>query len=152
MIIIDRISDLSVEELAAQLVDLLDASYDHGSPWTKEQFVLALQQEKNHFLYVVNGRNLVGFLAYSYLLDQADIINLAIHPDFQKEGLATQLLMLMEENLNKAKIKEVFLEVRAKNLAAQKFYQVQGFEKISMRSHYYKNPPDHAFILSKELL
>ena len=43
------------------------------------------------------------------------------------------------------------VEVRSKNSQAIEFYKKNGFEKISIRNSYYKNPNDDALILERRL-
>ena len=70
-------------------------------------------------------------------MDTADILNIGIDPDFQRQGYATGLLNRLIEELRKRNISEIFLEVRAGNKSAIQFYKRQGFEEISVRKNYY---------------
>ena len=152
MMIIEKISDLSINAISAQIFELLEASYEFGSPWNTGQLAKSLNDKSNHFFFILERGKLAGFLHYTYILDQADIMNLAIHPDFQQKGLAGQLMNLLEERLQHEKVKEIFLEVRKSNIQAQNFYQKQGFQNLSQRPNYYQNPSEDALILKKELL
>ena len=70
-------------------------------------------------------------------VDTADILNIGIDPDLQRQGYATGLLNHLIEELRKRHICEILLEVRVGNKSAIQFYKKQGFEKISVRKNYY---------------
>lgn len=70
-------------------------------------------------------------------VDTADILNIGIDPDFQRQGYATGLLNRLIEELRKRHIREILLEVRVGNKSAIQFYKKQGFKEISGRKNYY---------------
>jgi ribosomal-protein-alanine N-acetyltransferase len=70
-------------------------------------------------------------------VDTADILNIGIDPDFQRQGYGRGLLNHLIEELRKRNISEIFLEVRVGNKSAIRFYKKQGFEEISVRKNYY---------------
>ena len=70
-------------------------------------------------------------------LDSADILNIGIDSEFQRQGHGTALLKHLIEELRKWDIGEILLEVRAGNKPAIQFYKRQGFEEISVRKSYY---------------
>jgi len=152
MIIIDRLTDISIEELCTQLFEVLDESYEFGSPWTLTQLEQSLANDSNHFYYLVEGMKIIGFVQYTYLLDQADIVNFALSPDYQKKGLAGKLIQVLQEELRKKKVIEIFLEVRKSNTHAQHFYEKHGFSQIGLRKNYYHNPQEDAYLYKGELL
>jgi ribosomal-protein-alanine N-acetyltransferase len=139
------------EYFEEQLYQIYEQSFEFGSPWTKKQVNESLFQENNHYLFVKEENQLVGFLLYIAIADQADVINLAILPSFQKQGVAKKLVLAMEEELCKRGTSEVFLEVRQSNINAQNFYKKIGFEEISKRKNYYHHPSEDAIILRKRI-
>jgi ribosomal protein S18 acetylase RimI-like enzyme len=62
------------------------------------------------------------------------ISNLAVHPDYRRRGIADRLMVEGMELARKRGAKRVSLEVRAKNLAAQKLYERLGFTKVGSMS------------------
>ena len=81
--------------------------------------------------------------------DEVHIGNLAVHPDFRKQGLATGLFEKML--LQKPEFKVVWLEVRVSNREAQNLYQKLGFKQISIRKNYYQIEKEDAVIMVKDL-
>ena len=70
-------------------------------------------------------------------VDTADILNIGIDPDLQRQGYGRGLLNHLIEELRKRNIREIFLEVRVGNKSAIQFYKKQGFKEISVRKNYY---------------
>lgn len=80
---------------------------------------------------------MLGFAVVATVLDQAELHNIAVHPDIQGQGLGRQLLAAMIEQLPAA-IKNFYLEVRVSNIPAIRLYQQLGFVQIAERRDYYK--------------
>jgi ribosomal-protein-alanine N-acetyltransferase len=83
----------------------------------------------------------VGFLVWRAVApDEAEILNLAVHPGFRRRGVALELLRGLS-------MPEIFLEVRAGNQAARALYQRAGFEQCGVRRDYYDNPMEDAIVM-----
>lgn len=88
-----------------------------------------------------------GFIAWRYLLDEAELLALAVRPQYRRTGIGESLLkgaMLQWQGLSR-----VLLEVRASNSVAQQLYQKYGFVKIATRQAYYPtvNGRENAIIM-----
>ena len=78
-----------------------------------------------------------AFVLFSVCDDQAEILTLGVIPDARKKGIALSLLNYSFDELKKAGVKEIFLDVNVNNSAARKLYEKAGFEQISVRKNYY---------------
>jgi ribosomal protein S18 acetylase RimI-like enzyme len=58
------------------------------------------------------------------------IKHLATFREFQKKGLATQLLEFCDQSARDRKLSRLVLDVEIENTAAKKFYEHNGFEEI----------------------
>jgi ribosomal-protein-alanine acetyltransferase len=76
---------------------------------------------------------------------EAEILNLAVAPEWRRRGVARFLLDTLV--LNRAD--DVFLEVRASNAAARRLYETAGFTECGRRPGYYKNPPEAAVLMRR---
>ena len=93
-----------------------------------------------------NDAYLIAGVLFNAVENEAELLLLATHPDFLKQGAATQLLSAAFEQLAEKGIRQVFLEVRTSNKVAIRLYQKLGFQCIGMRQKYYKNPIEDAEI------
>ena len=78
------------------------------------------------------------------------MMNVAVHPDFRRRGVAEALVNALVENLKNMGSHCLTLEVRASNAAAITLYEKLGFSEIGRRKNYYRNPREDALILRKE--
>jgi ribosomal-protein-alanine N-acetyltransferase len=86
----------------------------------------------------------VGFLvARNVAVDEREILNLAVAPDFRRKGVARALAASFFEGFEGA----VFLEVRESNEVALKFYKSLGFKELSRRQGYYDSPVETAIVM-----
>jgi ribosomal-protein-alanine N-acetyltransferase len=108
------------------------------APWTEE----ALRAEIVHVDGVVVGigEPLVGHLCLRRILDELWILNLAIHPDHRRTGMATSLIARAKQNAN-ATSTTLWLEVREGNIAARALYEREGLAVVGRRPGYYPGIP-----------
>ena len=78
------------------------------------------------------------------------MMNVAVHPDFRKRGIATALIVGLVEELRKQGSHCLTLEVRASNAPAISVYSALEFREVGRRRNYYRNPREDALILRKE--
>ena len=84
---------------------------------------------------------LAGFLAFRKLADdEAEILNLAVFPQFRKRGVAQALLQALPAA-------QVFLEVRESNAAARALYRKAGYQQVGIRPGYYEKPNEAAIVM-----
>jgi [ribosomal protein S18]-alanine N-acetyltransferase len=89
-------------------------------------------------------RRIAGFLVSRAVGDkEREILNIAVHPDFRRLHVATELLQA-----ELARSPGVhFLEVRQSNAAAQRLYEGLGFQAVGQRPGYYENPPETGIVM-----
>lgn len=99
----------------------------------------------------LDGR-VVGMLVLWMIIDEAHIATLAVHPDFRRQGIAKQLLVIALEKASEEGAQSALLEVRAGNEAAQTLYQKYGFEVVGRRERYYKDNNEDAVLMTLKRL
>lgn len=109
--------------------------------WTLQQFIDCLA-ENNPAYIVWKNDTAIGFVIYHLIQGQCEIYNIAVHPDFQKQGWGKYLLEQALIAARERQCESIFLEVRASNQAARNLYQKQGFNEIGVRKNYYKISAD----------
>jgi len=95
---------------------------------------------------------LVGFLAARCAVDEAEILNIAVHPEFRRTGVASALLRSAIEQFRRSAVVHVFLELRPSNRPARALYERLGFFPIGSRTAYYRQPTEDALCMQKKLL
>lgn len=84
-----------------------------------------------------SGEKIIAFAIFSLVVDEASLLDIAVHPDFQGKGLGRSLLTVgLTEMLSKG-AQTCMLEVRASNQAAQALYYSLGFYEVGQRPGYY---------------
>jgi len=95
--------------------------------------------------------NVLGFAAYHRVIDEAELQNLAVHPEHRHQGVGRALLEEGSKRLVQVGAKRIFLEVRTSNKAALELYFSLGFGIRCVRKDYYRDPQEDAFVLAREL-
>jgi ribosomal-protein-alanine N-acetyltransferase len=118
-----------------------------ANPWNKEMFEKEITLEISNFFVAEISEKIVGYGGFWKMGEEADIVNIAVHPDFRSKGIGRKILEFILESAKKDGIKKVFLEVRSQNTGAQKFYKSFGFKPVAVRPKYYSN--DDAVIMER---
>lgn len=88
-------------------------------------------------LKAVKEGRIVGFAFLKVLLDEGEILRIAVLPDERKKGIGQALLARLIKEAYEAGVQSIFLEVREKNTSARALYEKNGFEAYSERKNYY---------------
>ena len=118
-------------------------------PWTLKQFEDAVTAYQSTVIEVQG--QVAGFCILQPVLDEANLLLMAIDPAQQGQGLGYQLLEASVVMLKNNPV-QIFLEVRESNQAAIKLYEKSGFHQIDLRKNYYPNANgsrEHAIIMVK---
>ena len=118
-------------------------------PRTHQQFVDAAAQYQSTVLEK-NG-SVVGFCILQPVLDEANLLLMAVDPSQQGQGLGYELLTASLDLLQNNPV-QIFLEVRESNTAAIKLYEKADFHQIDLRKNYYPKADgtrEHAIIMVK---
>jgi [ribosomal protein S18]-alanine N-acetyltransferase len=83
------------------------------------------------------GGHLVGFIISRIIIDEAEILSVAVAPSRRERGLARRLLDLNLRRLAGLGTRTVFLEVDEGNVAARRLYRRAGFREVGRREGYY---------------
>ncbi|MFC0309800.1 ribosomal protein S18-alanine N-acetyltransferase [Gallibacterium trehalosifermentans] len=122
----------------------------HSVPWSLG--TLRNNQGENYLnLKVIQQDQIVGFCICQIVLDEATLFNIAIHPQYQGQGLGKSLLQSLMGQLKAKGVATLWLEVRESNQKAQCLYQTLGFNEVTRRNNYYPLPSggrEHAVIMA----
>lgn len=132
------------ENLAEAVLAVMESVYEQ-SPWTLGQIASSMTSQDEDYYLAYEGQELVGFLVVQTVLDEMEILQIAVKADFQRLGIASQLMATVMDWDG-----DIFLEVRESNSAAQALYTRQHFTKIGKRKDYYRHPVEDAVIMKRE--
>ncbi|MEK0184422.1 ribosomal protein S18-alanine N-acetyltransferase [Microcoleus anatoxicus] len=90
---------------------------------------------------------LIGIGCLWAILEEAHIIMLAIHPQFQRQGLGQALLLALLKSACDRQLERATLEVRESNLAAVSLYKKFGFKEAGRRKRYYEDTGEDALVM-----
>ncbi|MDX1976011.1 MAG: ribosomal protein S18-alanine N-acetyltransferase [Rickettsiales bacterium] len=133
-------SDLiRLENASEQQLDLLTAIHQQcfTTYWNIEEFndFFSVAGTYAHLAYAPQP---VGMMVYRQQVEQADIITIAVLPDYRRQGVAKALLANAMAHLQQLGVETVFLDVEHQNQAALAFYEGFGFRHIRRRKNYYR--------------
>jgi ribosomal-protein-alanine N-acetyltransferase len=147
-------TEITIEEGAAdalpELMKVMTAAFDprFGEAWTASQ-CLALMTMPGTRLVLARGDEvlgcaLLGFALSRTMVGECELMMLGVDPAAQRRGIGTRLLDNVIASALSEKAFAVFLEVRAGNVASQ-LYLCSGFEKVGVRSRYYRGNAGEVF-------
>ena len=105
-------------------------------PWTLKSFQDSLGSSRRCYCFR-NATQITAFAIMTLVLDEATLLNIAVHPDFQRRGLAKALLEQSLQLVREDGATMCVLEVRDSNRAAQELYYELGFYEMGHRPNYY---------------
>jgi ribosomal-protein-alanine N-acetyltransferase len=117
----------------------------YPKPWTAKVFHDELDQVRaGHRRYVVarSGRQVVGYAGLMFVVDEAHVTNLAVHPEHRRYGIGTRLMIDLAEAAIARDCAAWTLEVRASSTGAQRLYRSFGFVPAGIRKQYYEGTED----------
>lgn len=121
-----------------------------SDPWSERSVAAELENPLSLWLVALLGRTVVGYVGSQSVMEQADMMNIAVNPDYRRQGIAESLIERLVAELKDKQVSSLTLEVRASNAPAIALYRKLGFIQVGKRSNYYRNPREDALILRKE--
>nr|WP_317200831.1 ribosomal protein S18-alanine N-acetyltransferase [uncultured Psychrobacter sp.] len=138
MLTIDLLNkESSNPQITIQAVANIEAIIQSRDAWDYQSIVKLLAQGSIDLLVVRKSDEVVGYCLYQHLFEQAEILRIGTHPDYQRQGVASELFTALNKELISKDVQQLMLEVRADNIAAIALYEQQGFEVIHRRKGYY---------------
>lgn len=95
-----------------------------------------------------NGK-CIGYAGFWNVSGEGDITNVAVLPEYRKNGIGSMLISEMIKTAVTLKLELLTLEVRKSNIAAQGLYKKYGFDIIGERKRYYSDNGEDAWIMTK---
>lgn len=124
-----------------------------SDPWSENALAACADDPLVRFIsaFAEDSDKLAGYAIMRILLDEAEILNVAVDGGFRRRGIGREM---MEHLLGAARgegVSNVFLEVRESNTAARRLYESLGFCPIGKRRRYYIKPTEDAIVMCASL-
>lgn len=142
------------------LPEELDALYEielhsYGNPWPKDAFQRELKLPFSRILVARGAETgappLLGYMVLWVIRGEAHILNLAVHPEHRRRGVATALLQAGIDAAKGQGAEILYLEVRRSNTGAQTLYDAFGFRQVGVRPKYYEDNREDALVMLLDL-
>jgi ribosomal-protein-alanine N-acetyltransferase len=127
----------------ARDIDAVDrvmvAAFDprYGEAWTRSQALGVLAMPGVRLTLALVDDSVAGFAMIRSIMDEAELLLLAVDPVRRRAGLGGSLLRAVEADCAARGIRKIHLEVRSTNPAVR-LYANHGFDKIGERPSYYR--------------
>lgn len=142
-----RIEEMGVSHVA-QIAELEKLCF--SDPWSEKSVASELSNPLSLWLVAMDGERVAGYVGSQTVLGETDMMNIAVHPDFRRQGVAVRLIERLTDALRAKGSHCLTLEVRESNEPARHLYERLGFAAIGLRKNYYNHPKENALILRKE--
>lgn len=136
------------ESHVAQIAELEKICF--SDPWSENSVASELNNPLSVWLVAEENGIVCGYVGSQTVLDETDMMNIAVHPDFRRKGIAAALIAELVRLLKERGSRILRLEVRESNAPAISLYETMGFTQLGLRKNYYRNPKENALILGKE--
>lgn len=116
-------------------------------PWSEEDFIRCLRQRNCIGMVAEQDERVLGFMIYELHKSRLHIINFAVHEEFRRRGVGTQMSNKLIGKLSHQRRDRISLEVRETNLAAQVFFRTAGFRAVSVLRDFYEDTTEDAYMM-----
>ena len=107
--------------------------------------------EALHRVALDRGGQVVGFACSRLLLDELHVLKVAVATQHRRQGIGSELMNALFLSARQRGAGEVLLEVRPSNLGGLSLYRKLKFHRIAVRSNYYPDTGEDAWVLQKSL-
>ena len=147
-----RIDMITIEKMSREHLSEV-ASIEERSfslPWSLESFELMLTEQASALVALEDGR-VLGYVGMMCVLDEGQIINVAVHPEARRRGVGRRLMEAAQTYAKERGIVFLSLEVRESNIAARSLYSSLGWEEQGIRKGFYSHPVENACVMTKSI-
>ena len=115
--------------------------------WSYESIKKELSNKLSKYFVALYENKVIGFIGMWIVFNEGDITNVAVHPEYRKQGVGNLLIENLLSFCKKNNIDSLTLEVRESNFPAQSLYKKHGFKEEGLRKNFYNNPKENAIIM-----
>lgn len=138
-----------------RMMDLIDMdgvleveNRSFSAPWTREAFYQEIVKNQFAYYFIASiGGKIVGYCGLWVVVENANITNIAVDPDYRKQGIGEALMQGAVDMARMLGAEKLSLEVRVSNEGAQHLYRKFGFQPGGIRKNYYTEDQEDALVM-----
>ncbi|MFM7319105.1 MAG: GNAT family N-acetyltransferase [Isosphaeraceae bacterium] len=116
-------------------------------PWSEDEFLKALRRRNCIGMVAEADDRVVGYIIYELNKYKLSIVNFAVHPDFQRRGVASQMAAKLIGKLSNQRRTKILTTVRETNLDVQLFLRSIGFKAIEIIRELFDDTGEDGYIM-----
>lgn len=138
---------------AGDIEAVLAIENQSASAWSRDQVGVEIEGDTGETFCAVttDDDRCIAWCSARVVGDEAELLKIAVHADYRRQGVGTALLHHLATQLTKRRVGYFYLEVRSQNVSAIRLYSQQGFQEVGRRPNYYRKPDDDALLFRKQL-
>ena len=94
---------------------------------------------------------MVAFVSFTFIIDECQIINVAVDPQYRRQGYGQLVLKELISHCRKMGGKKFFLEARESNISAISLYRKLGFVEVGISKNHFSLPRENAILMNLEI-
>ena len=131
------------------IAEIEKASYT--MPWSETSFLGEVYSRHSITRVAELNGKIVAYILVKQVADEGVLMNLTVHPDYRRLGIAYMIFRNTIEDLRSNGCRFLFLEVRISNIAGKKLYEKLNFKVVGTRKDYYLRPTENAIVMMLDL-
>lgn len=136
---------LMTEEDIDDVLEISSLSFSHS--WSRDSYLKELNNKLATYIVAEVDNKVVGFIGTWIIVDESNITNVAVHPDFRKMKIASKLIESLISFCKDQNCTAHTLEVRASNIPAINLYKKFNFVESGVRRGYYSDNNEDAILM-----
>jgi len=138
-----------MEEKDLEQVASIEAK-NFSMPWSCEAFRDSLRLSHTLYLVAEAGDQIAGYCGCYWMLDEAEIVNVAVDSHWRGQGIGRKMLLELMHIGRELGVFTYMLEVRQSNVPAIRLYESLGFQYAGIRKNFYEKPMEDAKIYCQQ--
>lgn len=122
-----------------------------STPFSEDDILGYIDNPIWNFFVAKSGDSVVGYISFTKIIDECQIVNVAVSETARKMGVGTLLIENLLDFCHQNSVNKLFLEVRESNVPAIKLYEKFGFSVVGVSKNHYSMPTENALLMNLEI-
>ena len=150
-------SDTDMDSLTVSVFDKEDIpslvkieEEEFSTPFKEKDFLSIYESEISSVLVAKSGDTVLGYVSFTVIIDECQIINFATKNEFKRHGVGKSVMKSLIAHCKELGVTKYFLEVRVSNQAAISLYEKFGFVRVGISKGHFSAPREDAVLMNLE--